>query len=215
MFFHLTQATYRKVQELGLARAYNSLSDFRKYCAMLDALAFLPLDQVKEGMAIIRDKIPIDVPESTNLVDYFDKTYVNGTFRQVDVGSQASTSGSHSQVPVVKVRNIPPLFPPPTWNVNEQTLNNNRRNNNICEGWNNRFRNLLGGKSHPSVWVLIEAFQKEQGTVNTKIQQSLLGELHVKPSRKKYVKKQERLRNLCLGLQERETSVLSFLLIHK
>ena len=41
------------------------------------------------------------------------------------------------------------LFPPPVWNVHDATLNNDPRTNMICEGWNNKFHNLVG--TSPSI----------------------------------------------------------------
>ena len=48
-FYHLTQATWRKIQELGLVNRYQDDDEFRHFCGMLDGLAFLPLDDVVEG----------------------------------------------------------------------------------------------------------------------------------------------------------------------
>jgi len=49
-FYHLCQSTYRKVQALGLSNRYQEDEGFRLFCAMIDSLAFLPLNKVKEGM---------------------------------------------------------------------------------------------------------------------------------------------------------------------
>ena len=49
-FYHLTQSTYRKVQKLGLQKDYVENEKFNKFCAMLDALAFLPVAAVEAGM---------------------------------------------------------------------------------------------------------------------------------------------------------------------
>ena len=50
------------------------------FCGMLDGLAFLPVDQVQEGM----DYLKAHTPDSLEpLVEYFDSTYVNGTFRRI------------------------------------------------------------------------------------------------------------------------------------
>ena len=52
---------------------YKFDEEFRLFCCQLDALALLPLDQVKEGMAYIRKYIH---PGAEDLVVYFDNTYV-------------------------------------------------------------------------------------------------------------------------------------------
>jgi len=46
-FFHLTQSTWRKLQELGLAVAYKTDDAFRHFCGMLNGLAFLPVQKLE------------------------------------------------------------------------------------------------------------------------------------------------------------------------
>jgi hypothetical protein len=41
-FYHMTQASWRKIQQLGLMPLYNKDDDFRLFCGMMDGLAFLP-----------------------------------------------------------------------------------------------------------------------------------------------------------------------------
>ncbi|KAG1676031.1 hypothetical protein GQR58_014466 [Nymphon striatum] len=45
-FYHLTQSTWRKIQELGLVELYKTNEDMKLYCGMLDGLGFLPEDEV-------------------------------------------------------------------------------------------------------------------------------------------------------------------------
>ena len=71
-FYHLTQSTWRKIQSLGLTDLYKSDETFRLYCGQMDALAFLPVDKVNEGMSYLRATMP---PAAADLVDYFDSTY--------------------------------------------------------------------------------------------------------------------------------------------
>jgi len=47
-------------------------------------------------------------------------------------------------------RRTPPLFPPATWTQHETTLASRERTNNVCEGWNNAFANMVGHQ-HPSL----------------------------------------------------------------
>jgi hypothetical protein len=48
-------------------------------------------------------------------------------------------------------------------NVHDVTVNGDARTNNMCEGWNNKFFNLVG-HAHPSIWHVIEWCQKEEAT---------------------------------------------------
>ncbi|XP_016660189.1 uncharacterized protein LOC107883841 isoform X2 [Acyrthosiphon pisum] len=54
----------------------------------------------------------------------------------------------------IKMRKTSPHFPPSDSNVRDATLNNGDRTNNVCEGWNNRFSNLVNHK-HQTIWTLI------------------------------------------------------------
>jgi len=46
------------------------------------------------------------------------------------------------------------------WNVNTETLADGDRTNNLAT-WNKAFAVLVGGHSHPSVLVAVEAFQAD------------------------------------------------------
>ncbi|CAI9740003.1 Hypothetical predicted protein [Octopus vulgaris] len=67
-FYHLTQSTWRKSQELSLGTLYNTNAQFRLFCGMIYALAFLPLEDVNEGMRYFRTDIPQDPPEAEELL---------------------------------------------------------------------------------------------------------------------------------------------------
>ncbi|KAG7165673.1 putative MULE transposase domain-containing protein 4 [Homarus americanus] len=180
--YHLTQSTWRKIQELGLGTHYNTNAEFRLFCGMIDALAFLPLDNVDEGMRYLKTVIPQDPPEAEELLMYFDCTYVSGSFRPIQ---QPVAMSSDALMPL-RMRRIPPMFAPHLWNVHDATMNNNARTNNICEGWNNKFFNLVG-HYHPSVWRVIEWFQREEATVSTIIQQDGVGNPPRRRVRRRYV----------------------------
>lgn len=83
---------------------------------MINALVFLPLSEVIDGMVYLYTTTLV---QFLPLLKYFDETYVSGKF------------GS-------------PIFSPHFWNVHEITLNNGNRTNNFCEGWNSYFNKLVG-----------------------------------------------------------------------
>lgn len=95
----------------------------RTYLGMMDGLAFLPPQDVVRGMEFLRRIMP--TPALQPVVDYFDRTYVTGTVR-------------------VDGHITPPRFPPQEWNVHQITIHDGDRTNNVCEGWNNAFRHLIG-----------------------------------------------------------------------
>ena len=100
-FYHLTQATWRKIQELGLVRKYRDDEHFKLFCGQLDALAFLPIEDIPEGITYIRTITPID---AEGLVDYFDQTYVTGTFRLAGIPRNGPDEGAlrHKKKQVIK-----------------------------------------------------------------------------------------------------------------
>ena len=149
---------------------------------MLDGLAFLPHADVQQGIEYLKTIAPA---EATDLVAYFDKTYVSGTFRLLP--------GDNN---IIRVRHVQPLYLPVVWSAHEATLNDSPRTNNVCEGWNNKFLNLVG-HYHPSVWKLIQWFQKENATVRTVIQQDAVGNPPKRRVKKGLERLQHRLRTLC------------------
>ena len=130
-------------------------------------LAFLPPDQVANGMLHLRNVVP---DEAVPLLDYFDTTYVTGRFRR----RAAQPNG------VIRVGRLPPAFPPASWNVHEATVTGDPRTNNVCEGWNNKYRHLIGHDTHPfgnpsgafrknmKQWFSVAVIQAETGRPPTK-----------------------------------------------
>jgi len=142
-YFHLCQSTWRRIQNLGLVGDYRKNEEIRLYCGMLDALAFLPTQDVNKGMQYLWETAPLQLAE---LLSYFDKTYVSGTTRPTPQ---------------------PALFPPPVWNVHQATLQSSHRTNNFCEAWNNRFKTLIS-QQNPSIWTVLQAIQKDEALERTR-----------------------------------------------
>lgn len=51
----------------------------------MDALAFLPVNEVTEGFEHLRQIAPNDCDD---LLTYFDNCYINGTLRQRNIGNE-------------------------------------------------------------------------------------------------------------------------------
>jgi hypothetical protein len=117
------------------------------------------------GIHLLRTLCPDDPPEAAELLDYFDSTYISGRLRQQNPAQNRAVR--------LVFRRSPPTFPTAIWNVHDATVNGDARTSNMCEGWNNRFFNLVG-HAHPSIWRVIEWCQKEEATVRTIIQQDAL-----------------------------------------
>lgn len=196
-FYHLTQSTWRKIQGLGLSTLYKENEEFRHFCAQLDGLAFLPLEEVKEGMDHLQD---IASEDAAPLVDYFNQTYVSGVYR----------IRNNTNSDTIKMRHVPPAFPPATWNMHEATLEGDPRTNNISEGFNNKLAHLVGTQ-HPSVWRLIECLRSEKSRVDTVLLQDARGHKPYKRRRLHFQKLQERLMNLCHDRIQGKKSIPEFL----
>ena len=102
------------------------------------------------------------------------------------------------------------MFPPAICNVHDATVNGDARANNMCEGWNNNFFNLVG-HAHPSIWRVIEWCQNEEATVRTIIQQDAVGNPPAKRPQQKHVQLQERLQNLCRDLTTGQKTIAEYL----
>jgi len=126
----------------------------------MDGLAFLPVGDVKDGMAYLKNIVP---EEAETLLNYFDITYINGKYRQVKNENNK-----------IVLRNCPPIFAPNLWNVHDSILNDEERTNNSIEGWNNRFSKLVG-QTHPTIWTILAKIRLEVAADETKLAQIELG----------------------------------------
>ena len=72
-FFHHSQSVWRKTQSLGLAGRYNEDAEFALKVRTLSALAFLPEEEVEDGLREVAESLP---DEAVPLLDYFQSTYI-------------------------------------------------------------------------------------------------------------------------------------------
>jgi hypothetical protein len=155
---------------------------------MLDGLAFLPLEDVSKGITYLKGIMP---EEAAELFSYFDSTYVTGTTKKVGKA---------------KFKNIPPRYPPSTWNVYLTTLGEGDRTNNSTEGWNHRFGNIVG-QTHPSPWTLIEKIRLEVAVDEIKLLQRQNGRKGVKRKRTAVENRQNILKTLCEDYETKSISI--------
>ena len=146
---------------------------------MIDALVFLPLHDVSRGMHYLKS---IATSEALGVLNYFDTTYVSGGLRPA------------RRQP--RLRRLAPTFPPVSWNVHDASLSGSARTNNVCESWNNTYRNLVG-HAHPCVWTSIDAIRKDQAAVCTTVYQQRNGQPQRKRVRCERSRLQQQLQQLC------------------
>ena len=147
-------------------------------------------------MAYLRGRAPDNL---TGVVDYFDATYVSGTSRGIPC-----RNGN------MRMRHVPPRFPPSVWNVHEATLAGVDRTNNVCESWNNSFRHLVG-HTHPSLWTVIGSLQKDNSNVETDVHKRMTGDQEPGRQGKATKKHQDQLKNLCLNVRDGTVTITRFL----
>lgn len=104
-FYHLAQSIWRKVQNLDVQALYERDSEFRLFYGQIDALAFLPLDEVNDGEQHLRELVPEEVEP---LLEYFENTYVTGQLRP--------RRGDGLRL---SFRRVPLMFEPAKWNMHE------------------------------------------------------------------------------------------------
>ncbi|XP_057336362.1 uncharacterized protein LOC130674924 [Microplitis mediator] len=179
-FYHLCQSTYRHISSLGLKNEYLTNEKFNEFCAKVDSLAYLPLKDVKAGMSHLKEIVP---PMAESLLKYFDETYVNGT----------RIKHKKTNRPLTRIL---PLFPPEIWNVFETALEGGEGTNNIVEGWNNRFKHIVG-LHHPSIWLLIDKMRSEVATDQVKLAQQTTGRVQRKKKSSLVQIRQDRLKIIC------------------
>ena len=121
-------------------------------------MAFLPCDQVLEGMAYLQSVFP---EELVDLLTYYNTNYVSGSFKKLQVPAAIGDD----QV-LLRMRKVPTLFSVDIWNVHDITLKGGHQTNNSCEAWNHGFHQMIGHE-HPLIWVATESLKKDQAHVAT------------------------------------------------
>ena len=150
-YYHLCQSVLRKINEVGLKKAYTTTPELALALKMIPATAFLPVEQVEDGFNIVmkevgdillRLKSDDEVSEKVEqFACYFRKTYMRGTNRA-------------------------PLFEPLIWNQNSAASEGLARTNNAVEGWQYGIQSLFSG-SHPDVWTSSRSSAKMLYSMNS------------------------------------------------
>jgi hypothetical protein len=152
-FFHFNQCIYRKIQEYGLQRRYETDPDFALTMKMLPALAFMPMGHVVNNFQRLTREVQFP-EEALEVVDYFEDTWIG---RPTANGRRA------------------PRFSLDLWNVFDAVVDGLPKTNNACEGWHRGFMELVGGH-HPTIWKFFKALKLEQSKNEMVVEQYLAGQ---------------------------------------
>jgi len=118
--FHLRQAAFRKLAELGLQAAFRDPEDdsVRKAFRQIVGIAFVPVDDVVDAFLQVRAALPARMAA---FADYFETNYIMGRRPR---GRRQPTA---------------PRYPIKQWNQYVAARENLPRTNNAKEAWHNRF----------------------------------------------------------------------------
>uniref|UniRef100_A0AAV2J3Z3 MULE transposase domain-containing protein n=1 Tax=Knipowitschia caucasica TaxID=637954 RepID=A0AAV2J3Z3_KNICA len=164
-YFHFTQSLWRRVQELGLVRAYRENLRLRKCIRKLMALGYLPRPLVRLNFNSLRrsQRTIRLIDRNPSLLDFFG--YVQNTY-------------------------IGGFFPVPLWNVFDREMDT--RTNNHVESYHKTLNDTIGVR-HPSLWTFIRCLKDRQTVVEQTIDGAERGEL-APARRRKWRVLEERLR---------------------
>ena len=97
-------------------------------------------------MVFIRSKLLEikKVPEAVDYVDYFEFNYIRTPIKEAYLKENGSTG-----IRTTGYKDA--MFPPRQWSMYEAVKTNTAKTNNVCEGWNNSFKALVG-HVHPCLW---------------------------------------------------------------
>ncbi|KAK7486345.1 hypothetical protein BaRGS_00022393 [Batillaria attramentaria] len=146
-FFHFGQCLWRNLQSLGLQDWYlepeNSL-----LIKTIQALAFVPPDDVIEAFQQLMDSLDADT----------DETLSESTWLGI----------------VQRGRRRRPKFDVAMWNVYNRVEDNLPRTNNSVEGWHRAFDQRMS-VTHPTLGRLVSKLRKEQASTELMIEQHAMG----------------------------------------
>lgn len=169
-YFHLTQSVIRKVQELGLKRAYETEVTLCEFIRCLSALAFVPEEDVPNAFDELVDDMP-PYERIEELVTYFEHTYIRGR-RQRRRGELFG----------------PSLYSISTWNKRTDAASGLARTNNICEGWHHGLQSLFSCQ-HPTMWTFMDGILKDCNSNKSTLLQAVAGAQQTKKRRYRELQK--------------------------
>ena len=166
-YFHLNQAFWKHIQELGLTRAYRDDRRVKKLFKKIMALGFLPIPHVIRSFWNLRTsrrtrRLVARYPNLDVFINYVNNTYMNGN------------------------------FPPTMWNVYSRPMET--RTNNIVESFHRGWNKAVGVR-HPSIWVFVRVLKDQHSINDVKINDIRNG--RAPPTRRpKWRRLEERIINL-------------------
>ena len=179
--FHLIQIFWRVLQREGLVNKYHDCPDFRAYFRAACGLSLVPEEDVVDCFRLWKAAAP---EAMRPLVLHIEEIYVLG--KRWGRGRRQ------------------PKYPPRIWNCTQRVLQNKPRTSNTAEGWNNRFR-VLVGKHHPSLYELLDSLRDEMADAKRSVLQHAYGRSPPK-KRVKWSKLDTQIENMVDKYEEYKTA---------
>ena len=189
-FYHLTQSTWRKVQDLSLVNQCKDSEDVELFCSMIDSLVCLPLDDLSAGWSgAASGLLWFHI-----LQRYTQKSQSTGWrwTRRHRASMQSST---------VSTRHVECTPSNTWWRTAYKYLSD------AC----NCLIDHLCGVSHLSVWKLLHWLKAECAQVSTTLLNASCGELPRSRVKRVNVRHQSSLYQLCVDRSEGTKTVGEFL----
>ena len=207
-FYHLSQLIWHRIQEVELTALCQESELFRLICCELVALAFLPVNEVWNGMLHIKDTLLNEFALRENaykenvqsLVAFFDQLFISG-----EIKAKQKINGD------LELHQIPPLFPIESWNLFEKVLTDDPKENNVLETCATNFSYLVG-QTKPAVFKAIRNLKLEENLVSEKIKSFNKGYLPPRRVRKNLIEGHQKLARLCTQYASNEMSMDVFLM---
>ncbi|XP_063714382.1 uncharacterized protein LOC134842119 [Symsagittifera roscoffensis] len=203
-FYHLSQFVWHSIQTLELTGLCQQSETFRLICCELVALAFLPPDQVWEGMGFIKQTAIRELENGAmreetrgqdghaysekvkELLDMFDTLFVTGR-----------VSGKQKPNGDLEVYQMPPMFPVEAWNLFSRTLNEDPTGrNNILDTCGSHL-SYVNSVTKPHVFKALSLIRQEQKVAREKLASFNEGVFPKKRAKKNLVQGQQKLASLC------------------
>lgn len=146
-YFHFCQAIYRKLNEVGLSKAYLSVPALKAFVRRLMALPFVPLEHVQQVYAeIVRPVLHgASALKFAAFLVYFFKNWMDPDTAR---------------------------FPPAIWNVHE--VSDDHYTNNNLESWHYQLKKKCL-KQYKKLWCVIDVIRHEQELSDVKLLQLFSG----------------------------------------
>ena len=171
---HWKRCLREKLKQLGLLKYTNQFEDVQVFVRKLWSLSIVPPNKViSVWEKFIKDSVPyIDEEQTEDSEDEAEAVTYNTALEQFMVYFESTWLGSKNarnpEGPRRKAR-----FDMGLWNKYDQVINEDDGCNNKSESWNSVSK--IGLNMHPSIWVVLDLFKREEGLARAKLSSVALG----------------------------------------